>query len=473
MNRIKKIAAFFAATGLVSQASAAGFEKSVSWSAKEVSQGGAAVSSVTGANALYFNPAGLVGTNGYQVSANFSPTYTQAKGPLLQNDVTVTGVQQFSPVFGLLGSYGLSDNLAVGLGVFVTGGTKAVYDGVDFTGLNSAFTLTGTTKSDLSLIEISPGVAYKVAPGLKVGAAWRVSMVKGAFSSSDATDLGTLSSALTGSYIGKTVDVKGLSGNAYSGFRVGAQWAPEDANWGLGLNVRTAVNFTLKGTTAGSVQYRAGGASAAVLNGLNPDVKAITGGDATVTSELPTQVSLGGHWDVADKNVGLFLEYTWTNYGAVKSIAVSGNVTTASDVVNASQKAAINGAAPGAGTALGAAANSVTAALPNFATDWYDQHQIRLGSEFRYVRDYPIRAGYVLTSQVVPGRNARASFSSPGIGHTFALGTGTKFLNNALGVDLAVEYSLASGHSDGGTAAKSGDYSTRAIDLHASLAYAF
>jgi hypothetical protein len=246
------------------------------------------------------------------------------------------------------------------------------------------------------------------------------------------------------------------------------QYAPEGANWATGLNVRTPIKFNLKGTASGSVQYMGGGALAAA-NALNADAKALTGGAAEVASQLPTQVALGGHWDVADKQVGLFFEYVWTNYAAIKSIDVTGNITTPADVVNSAQQTALGST----GAALGGALNNKTSALPDFATAWFDQSQIRLATELRYVDNWPIRVGYVITSQVVPGGNARATFSSPGLGHTFTLGTGTKFLQEKMGVDLAFEYSTASGKSVGSAQAKAGTYKTQAVDLHAGVSYLF
>jgi hypothetical protein len=49
---------------------AAGFEKSVLWSGKWTALGGAAASSVSGPDALYFNPAGLGGSTGLQINLN-------------------------------------------------------------------------------------------------------------------------------------------------------------------------------------------------------------------------------------------------------------------------------------------------------------------------------------------------------------------------------------------------------------------
>ena len=63
-------------------ASAAGFEKSILWSGKYAGQGNAAVSSVSGAESLYFNPANLAGSKGTDLTVNLSPTFSKFSGPV-------------------------------------------------------------------------------------------------------------------------------------------------------------------------------------------------------------------------------------------------------------------------------------------------------------------------------------------------------------------------------------------------------
>ncbi|MFN8370346.1 MAG: hypothetical protein U0T83_06950 [Bacteriovoracaceae bacterium] len=70
---------------------AAGFEKSVLWSAKWASLAGNAASGVTGADSVYYNPAGLAAGANNELSLNFSPTYSQFKGPIPVSNVQVTG----------------------------------------------------------------------------------------------------------------------------------------------------------------------------------------------------------------------------------------------------------------------------------------------------------------------------------------------------------------------------------------------
>jgi long-subunit fatty acid transport protein len=467
---ISRLSALGALIGFAGTAHAAGFEKATSWSGRNAAIGGAAASSVSGPEALFFNPAGI-GGEGMGVSAQLSPTWTQAKGPVITAGDELEGERELSPVFGLLGDFGLSEDMAVGIGVFAAGGTKAVYEGVKFDDLNEDFTLKGVAKSELAIVEIAPGFSYRVAPGLRLGATWRASIVKGELASVAYTDLQPLGMP-EDSYIAQAITLGDLSGTNFAGFRVGAQWAPEGASWGLGLNVRTPVSFELEGTTSGKAQFMAGGAAAGV-NALNEDPHKIDGGDVTVESELPTQVSFGGHFGVSDE-VTLFAEYTWTNYKAIKKIDVSGEITTPDDLVTDAQETGLG--SPG----LAPAVNGQDKKLPDFKTNWNDQHQIRIGSELHFVENLPIRLGYVLTTQVVPDKYARATFSSPGQGHTLTAGFGATVAGVA--IDAAVEYSKAAGTGstrDGGDDNTSsddtlkGDYSTSAYAAHLGATYRF
>jgi long-subunit fatty acid transport protein len=475
MKTIKLSLATLGAFGALT-AHSAGFEKATTWSGRNTAIGNAAASSVSGPESLFFNPAGLGSGTGVGVSAQFSPTSTQAEGPVLQDDKSLKSKRQFSPVFGVLSDYAVNDKTAVGVGAFVTGGTKAVYDDISFTDLNSSFKLTGRAESNISLIEVSPGVSYRVSPSVKVGAAWRASFVKGQLGSVAYTDLNKVNGAIpVGSYVAQSVLISDLSGTAFTGFRVGAQYAPEGANWGLGLSVRTPIKFKLDGTSSMKAQYMGGGALAAA-NALNPDAKDGTGGDVTVESELPTQVSVGGNMSLAEGKVGFFLEYAWTNYKRVKAIDVNGKIVTPSDLVNSSQQAALGGT----GTVLAGQVNGKEKDLPDFNAQWKDQHQAKIGAEFRYVEGFPIRVGYILTSQVVPDDYARATFSSPGFGQTFTAGVGMEV--SEVSFDLGAEYSRASGSSAGKAGSDTttsaddtlkGEYKTAAYAAHIGATYRF
>jgi hypothetical protein len=87
---------------------AGGFEKTVQWSAKNSAIGGAAASSVDGADALYFNPAGLVDNQSgkkAEISANFSPTVGQFECPFDQSYKNKTSTKTVKTPLALLCQY--------------------------------------------------------------------------------------------------------------------------------------------------------------------------------------------------------------------------------------------------------------------------------------------------------------------------------------------------------------------------------
>ena len=61
---------------------AGGFEKAVSWSAESAAKANAVGSSVDGAEALLFNPAGLAKGAASELSINLSPTIAEFSGPI-------------------------------------------------------------------------------------------------------------------------------------------------------------------------------------------------------------------------------------------------------------------------------------------------------------------------------------------------------------------------------------------------------
>ncbi len=385
---------------------AAGFEKSILWSGKYAGQGNAAVSSATGAEALYFNPAGLAGSKGSEVTLNVSPTSSQFKGPLVTNDTVLDGKRTLSPSFGALGTYAINESISVGVGAYVGAGANAAYENVAGTG--------GTAdliKTELTSLEYSVGVGYKILPGLKFGAAWRYSSVSGNFF--------TLNS--TGAAHIKLSDLKG---NNSKGYRFGLQYAPENANWGVGASYRSSVDFNLDGSL-----------SATLLS--NGAAVPASGTTSTASAQLPEAVSVGGHYNL-NSEMTAALEYVWTHYGKVQNIVLGGTVGGAD--------------------------------LPDLNTSYKNQTNIRAGFSWHPAGDWTWRAGYVYTSQVTPADRATATLTPPGVAHSVTLGT-SKVLTSSMELNAAGEYTTVSGA--GSAPAKTGDYSATALALHTGVSYRF
>ncbi|MBC7386007.1 MAG: hypothetical protein H7301_07590 [Cryobacterium sp.] len=391
-------------------AHAAGFEKSLTWSAASAAQAGAVVGSVAGADSLYYNPAGLAGTTstGAEVSLNFSPTFSKFSGanPLQYSASSgnagvgaVDGKGGFSPVGGMLASYKLSNQLAIGGGFYVSGGTKSKYEGLDYSAVSinpaNLYSLQPVVETSLAITEAALGAGYEVIPGLRFGAAWRVVMVNANFST-----VGSPAAAGYNPHQAITnVNIDDIKATRWNAYKLGLQYDNAEKTWGIGAQYRSEVKFTAKSAnTSGQVETAA----------TNPT--ALTTGFADLSNTFPQQVNLGGYVK-ASPTLRVSTEYSYTNYSKDKVLVINGTVN---------------------GTAL--------SSIPQY---WKNQHIGRLGFEYTGYA-MPIRFGYAYTSQVTPSEYARSTFASPGSGHAIAIGSGMPLMAN-LDFDFAGEYSFASG----------------------------
>jgi long-subunit fatty acid transport protein len=423
MNRFKLMALAAVSVPFVAgQAFAAGYEKSIMWGGRTAGVAGISTPYIMGSQALYFNPAGLVSDNvGQDVSFNISPNWSQFEGPINNNNDVVKSERQMTTPFGLIYGATLNDKIGFGVGGFVSGGSKAVYENVDVGVANA-----GEVKTDLVVAEISAGVGYKVNDSLKLGAAYRYSFASANLS---------LISRPGGPFFlnAKLTDLKD---DDSAGFRLGAQYKFSERML-VGLTYRSEVKFDAKGKIAYTVLNTGGNASGAPFN--------LADGDATASTLLPQAATLGvqHNYDVWRALV----EVAWTEYSKVKSVMIT---------------------RPG-GT------SEVT-------QEWKDQYNVRLGGEY-LAMTWPIRVGYGWTSQVTNTDYARASFTPPGQAHTLTVGTGMTWdvMGMPLQYDIAGEYTMASGKGEGaaaGTATagsdiRAGDYSASTYGIHLGLTYAF
>ena len=203
----------------------------------------------------------------------------------------------------------------------------------------------------------------------------------------------------------------------FTGFRLGAQYKIDKLSFGL--NVRTPLSVKLKGETATG-------------DSTNP-VKRDS--DTTVSATFPWALSLGADYAV-DSKLRLLSDLSYTNYAANKKLGiVSGTLGDVSKTLN-----------------------------------WHDLYVARVGAEYKVQENLVLRGGYALISAVTNKDYANATFSSPGFGHSLTLGAGSKFGN--LDANAALDYSFASGHSDGnGASALAGDYKSHSYTAHLGVAY--
>lgn len=401
-------------------AAAAGFEKGLMWSGRYAGLAGLTTSYVDGAQSLAFNPAGLAVPEGYivgwsdkrrgpELSLNFSPTAARFRGPLT-TPAEVDGSWTFSPVFGAVASFKPMEGLGIGVGGFVTGGTRSRFEDVDFSGFNPNFDeLRPTIEAELNIIEMSVGAGYELFEGMRIGAAYRIAFVNARLQSAVPVPAPAGSPAGTPPVALISVDLNELSGSSYDGVRVGVQYAPRKGLFGLGVHWRSPVAFTATGKASGRIEAGVG---------PNGPVGDLVGGDAAVSAQFPSQIVAGGFIaPFSDRSLRVFGEYSFTNYAVVQDLAVDATLQGPTGPIE----------------------------VPNIETKWHGQHQMRVAVELLLVDNLAVRAGYGLTSQVTRTELARATLASPGLGHSVTVGAGTAVMGGDLQLNAAFEASFASG----------------------------
>jgi long-subunit fatty acid transport protein len=436
MSRLSNFALLAALVGgalVTSQANAAGFEKANMWGGKEASMSSAVAPTISGSNAIYFNPAGLVTKPGNSFSVNVSPTSSQFKGPINNLNTENTSETATSFPFGL--TYGHSEEeYAYGVGAYVSAGNSVDYGSVDF---QLPTTYKPSIKTSISIVEFAAGGAYKVNDDLKLGLAWRVLMAQAEFAFATRTALvpqGIINTKLTD-----------LKDTQYVAFKAGAQYKLTET-MDMGLTFRSEVNFDAKGTASGQISSGASASGAA-----NP---ALVSAEATAHTTLPMQIALGVSEKFSD-DWNFAAQYEWTQYSRVGSLTVDGTTF------------------------------ATTGNKTSIVTDWRDQHALRLGAEYK-TAPWPVRFGYTLSSAVTNPDYARATFTAPGMGHSLVVGTGTMMSmgagENNLSIDGTFEYSFtngdvsgkaASGTTGAGTDTRNGSYSASGLVAHLGATYAF
>lgn len=415
---------------LHSTAFAAGFEKSVLWSGKEAGYAASGLSYVMGAESLFFNPAGLAAGENGNIVANLSPTSIKLEGHL----ASATRLEETDKNFSLLGgglvSYKVTPQFGIGVGAYAAGGSKAVYESVDLSVDASTVTYKPTIETDLKIVEYSIGAAYELAPGFRLGLAWRIGEAKGGFSSIKKTVTNTAYSYLS---------IKDAKDTLYNGFRVGLQYQSEDNQWGLGAVYRSAMDFNARGTSTGTTT---------IIPTNSTTTTTGSGGSTTVATSLPSAISVGG------------------NYLATDSLRLLGAV----DYVDYSHNSQLT-----IGGAFGATA------IPNLVLNWKDMWNFRVGGEYALSDATKIRMGYALTTRVTSKTDARATLSPPGTGHTITAGAGMD-VSQGLELNGALEYAFNTGSgamTAAGTTTKellssvSTESKAKSMGFHAGLSYKF
>jgi hypothetical protein len=99
-----------------------GFEKSTLWSARAAQYGGAYSSSVSGAEALYFNPASLRAETDKEFQFGLGISSGTTKTPIIESNQEVKSFSGPVTPLSIMYSQKISNKEAIGLGIYSVGG---------------------------------------------------------------------------------------------------------------------------------------------------------------------------------------------------------------------------------------------------------------------------------------------------------------------------------------------------------------
>lgn len=423
LRHIRQAARVFVICGVFASATvfAGGYERSTPFGGKVAPMGGIATPWIQGAEALFFNPAGLVSDRlGHSVAFDVSPTESQYTGPINNDGVSEKSDKQLSFPFGFFHNWTTSEKWGFGFGLYSPGGSKTKYNNVVFTSPAA----TSDLETDLQLIELAIGAGYRLSEKFKIGMAYRITQASGGFTSAS-RGTGTLT----------VLEVNELDATEYQGFKLGAQYKLTD-NTLIGLTWRTEVNINATGKFGGKI-YTAGPS----FDVDKSDMKAKT--------TFPQAFALGVQQNL-NETFKVLGEVVWTEYSKVEHVTLDGRITRS------------NG-------------TQVLADAPDLVQKWHDQWNFRLGTEYTGFK-MPIRAGWIYTTSVTDEDYARATFQAPGDAQTYLLGSGVNLSDN-ITLDFGAEYVYISAKANlNGSAAgattgdlRAGQYTTEATGVHLGL----
>ncbi|MGD1044360.1 MAG: outer membrane protein transport protein [Bacteroidota bacterium] len=323
--------------------------------ARAVGMGGAFAATASDPSAIYFNPAGIAFQSGMNVlgGINFiipSTTYSPASGSFMTSGSISTNSQVFTP-FNIYGSYQISDQIVVGLGIYNPFGLGTQWP--DLWGKTSIFSpFAGiylgsylSINASIATYYFNPTIAYKINDDLSVGLG--VSYV---YATVDMTRSIPLVMIGPPQYSQMLYSLNGnneLKGNG-KGFNadLGIIYKPMDKlSFGLSYRTTTKIDFS-------------GDATYTNMNVLAPS---FPNGTGTATLPMPGNLYIGVAYMLSpDLRIeGDFQYVQWSSY----------------------DKLQINLPAP---------AGTVT-----YAKKWNDEPLLRVGVEYTLNENWTVRAGAI------------------------------------------------------------------------------
>ena len=357
-----------AALSAPTAAHAGGYDTPMLYSARHMGMGGAAIGYVNDPSSLFHNPAGLGHIDHGEVLGDFSLLLGKIhaspgglnSGKNIDSDLTV------APFFLVGGAYRIHKYITLGVGLYPVASAGATFH------YPQTASSTGPTledRTELFFLEASPAIAVNPLPNLRFGLGYRFTYVRlvrftGAPDQAPAIDFT-------------------LTGQGFTGFRVGAQW---DALPFLQFGAVYRNKVTTKVTNSHGVAF-------------SPYT------DISTKFTLPSKVGFGTRAD-------------FEQFGLHGALAADFEYT-----FNSENKGDPLLGTPAPGTMAPTSVANVFA--------WSNSQTLRVGAEYRVLRDpaahldrVPLRIGYVYDTKTANEHYPTAFGTPPAPTQVFTLGTG-------------------------------------------------
>ena len=389
---------------------AGAFEKPVLWSARASQRAGAYSAEVKGAEALVFNPAGLIQAEKNEMSFGAAVVQTTYKAALVQDDVEKTNTP--APVTPVAFTYArqLDSKNAIGAGLYASGGINVGYDDVNLTGLGSDFTnFRPDIYAKLNMLELGFGYAHQFNDNLTLGGAIRADYIFGEFNEVQVLKSGgTVLGVAEGGF-------DNIKGYGLPALLLGAKYLTDDKKNGFGLTYRMKMTYKMRSEFQGNIVYSAAGSGAITGGMATPgQVYKLDGTHSDLETSLP-QAATASYFRRLNENNTFYFEYTWTQYSDNRVLKIDGKMPQ----------------------------GPTNVAIPDHIFKWHDMHDFKIALTNTSIEKWILGGGYSFTLPVTDKDNAGATNAPPGNYHHFYFGAGRMFTN--FRIDGALEHYFSEG----------------------------
>lgn len=423
-----------------------GFEKSTLWSARAAQYGGAYSSSVSGAEALYFNPASLQAETDKEFQFGLGISSGTTKAPIIESNHEVKSFSGPVTPLSIMYSQKISNKEAIGLGIYSVGGLSVGYDDVNLSSLGSEFnSFHPDVFGRLSVLEVGLGYSKKLSSNLSIGGTLRNHLVNGGFSQVQVTEARGLGGM--GIPDGTVLAVSNgvfddLQGFAFGAYTVGLNYQNDGRDFGGALVYRSQVNVNLRTKGSGTIVYSNTGALA--TGATAGQIYKLSGNQTSITSSLPEAWTVSFFKKIT-KNNKFHFEYMWAEYSHNDELGIDGSLNNPVD--------------------------NTTTKVPNVPLNWHDLHEFKLGWTNTSIDSWIIGGGYSLSLPVTDKHTAGPTFAAPANYHNLYFGLGKRFQN--FRIDGAYENYFSSGNGSTQESVNGNQVSPSIMGSYASRCYSF